>query len=242
MTKRKPQKRKKSPKKIYKISTINKFLALLLLSLLVTLAAYFILLKNHNDKKEELENIEKQEIEKIDNNNIDKILEEYKKNTKEPIVDKYEEYNNDLEKEYIHQKDFEKIEKVLKEQKEEVDTLEKKVFPENKETNIEDKVEEKIPLPALEDKVQKEEKKKEEKVLVQTSPKPKLAIVIDDVTLQSQINHINDIGYTVNIALMPPTKGHKDSAIIAQNLPFAIVHFPLQAVVKKFEEQNTIKN
>jgi polysaccharide deacetylase 2 family uncharacterized protein YibQ len=245
MTKRKPQKHKRNSKKNYKISTINKFLALLLFSLLITLAAYFILLKNHNEKKDELEKVEKQKAELLENNNLDKILEEYKKTRKEPIVDKYEEYNNELEKEYIHQKDFEATKEVLKEQ---IQTTEKKVFPENKElNNIENKVQENIPLPPLEkdeqDKLIKEVTKKEKDTLQPTtiSNRPKLAIVIDDVTIQSQINHIKDIGYTINISLMPPTEGHKDSAIIAQNLPFALVHFPLQATVTSFEEKNTLK-
>ena len=71
--------------------------------------------------------------------------------------------------------------------------------------------------------------------------KPKLSIVIDDVTLKSQVKKIEEIGYRVNIAFMPPTRQHKNSAKIAQNLPFAIVHFPLQATITRFEEENTLK-
>ncbi|WP_428024240.1 divergent polysaccharide deacetylase family protein [Arcobacter sp.] len=242
MAKRKTQKRKKPSKKTYKISTINKFLALLLFSLLITLAAYFILLKNHNEKKEELAKTQEQNIQFEKENNLDKILEEYEKNIKTTVVDKYEEYNKDLEKEYIHQ-DSKKLEDVLKEKKDTPQTVEKKVFPENNETFVEEKTQKQFPLPSLENKGQINEQK-EDKVAVETpikSTKPKLAIVIDDVTLQSQINHINDIGYTVNISLMPPTKGHKDSAKIAQKLPFVLVHFPLQAGITRFEEDYTLK-
>jgi hypothetical protein len=31
------------------------------------------------------------------------------------------------------------------------------------------------------------------------------------------------------MAFLPPKSGHKESAIIAQNLPFHIIHFPMQA-------------
>jgi len=244
MAKRKPQKRKRNSKKTYKISTINKFLALLLFSLLITLAAYFILLKNHTEQTDELAKIEKEKANFQDENSIDKILEEYKKSTKEPIVDKYEEYNKELEEEYIHPN----VKDVLKEQTTPIETIEKKVFPKNnKLDNLEEKPQEHIPLPPLEkgekEKLKKEVTKKEKdtpKKAIKTD-KPKLAIVIDDVTIQSQINHIKDIGYRVNIALMPPTSGHKNSAKIAQDLPFALVHFPLQASVTSFEEKHTLQ-
>ena len=244
MTKRKPQRRRKSNKKNYKTSTINKFLALLLFSLLITLATYFILLKNHNEKKDDLEKIQKENTERSKENNLDKILEEYEKNLKTTVVDKYEEYNKDLEKEYIHQKDFEKIEEVLKEKNPDIQSVEKKVFPNINEFITKEKTQEYIPLPPLEmnEKLITQEK---DKTIIKSpiikSNRPKLAIVIDDVTLQSQINHIKNIGYIVNISLMPPTNGHKDSAKIAQNLPFALVHFPLQATVTSFEEDYTLK-
>ncbi|PLY08627.1 MAG: hypothetical protein C0626_12285 [Arcobacter sp.] len=244
MTKRKPQRRRKSSKKNYKISTINKFLALLLFSLLITLATYFILLKNHNEKIDDLEKSKKENTEYSKESNLDKILAEYEKNLKTTVVDKYEEYNKDLEKEYIHQKDFEKVEEVLKEKNTKIQSVEKKVFPNIDKFITKEKIEEYIPLPPLE-KNEKTEIIKNEKTIIKSpiikSNRQKLAIVIDDVTLQSQINHIKKIGYVVNISLMPPTNGHKYSAVIAQNLPFALVHFPLQATVSNFEEDYTLK-
>ncbi|WP_419766074.1 MAG: divergent polysaccharide deacetylase family protein [Arcobacter sp.] len=245
MTKRKPQRRrKKSSKKNYKISTINKFLALLLFSLIITLATYFILLKNHNEKIDDLAKIQKENTEYSKENNLDKILEEYEKNLKTTVVDRYEEYNKDLEKEYIHQKDFEKVEEVLKEKNIEIQSVEKKVFPKKDEYITKEKIQEYIPLPPLEKNEEFVTQEKDKTIIkspVIKSNRPKLAIVIDDVTLQSQINHIKDIGYTVNISLMPPTNGHKDSAKIAKNLPFALVHFPLQATITRFEEDYTLK-
>jgi polysaccharide deacetylase 2 family uncharacterized protein YibQ len=69
---------------------------------------------------------------------------------------------------------------------------------------------------------------------------PKIAIVIDDVTLQSQINKLEAIDYKINMAFLPPTKLHPNSARIAQKVPFHLIHFPMQATSFKFEEENTL--
>ena len=43
------------------------------------------------------------------------------------------------------------------------------------------------------------------------------------------------------MAFFPPTSGHPDSARIAQNLPFYMIHFPMQASPKfKSPETNTL--
>ena len=72
--------------------------------------------------------------------------------------------------------------------------------------------------------------------------KPKIAIIIDDVVSDSQKSKISNIGYPITMAFLPPTSTHKDSAKIAQNVPFHIIHFPLQASSAfKGEEINTLK-
>ncbi len=70
---------------------------------------------------------------------------------------------------------------------------------------------------------------------------PKLAIIFDDVTTQSQINRINNIGYKTTLSLLPPTKGHPNSAKIAKTLAFYMIHLPLQAKHFKGEEKNTLR-
>lgn len=42
------------------------------------------------------------------------------------------------------------------------------------------------------------------------------------------------------MSFLPPTKQHPDSAKIAQNLPFYMIHFPMQAQSFKFEERGTL--
>ncbi|MCR1814980.1 divergent polysaccharide deacetylase family protein [Aliarcobacter butzleri] len=72
--------------------------------------------------------------------------------------------------------------------------------------------------------------------------KPKIAIIIDDVVSDSQKSKISNIGYPITMAFLPPTSTHKDSAKIAQNVPFHMIHFPLQASSAfKGEEINTLK-
>jgi len=78
----------------------------------------------------------------------------------------------------------------------------------------------------------KKESKKEKK--------SKLVIIIDDVTLQRQVDKILDIGYKVTMSFLPPTKQHPYSAKVAKGLPFYMIHFPMQAQSFKFEEENTL--
>mgnify|MGYP000028141196 CR=1 FL=1 len=49
------------------------------------------------------------------------------------------------------------------------------------------------------------------------------------------------MGYKITMAFFPPTSGHPDSARIAQNLPFYMIHFPMQASPKfKGQEINSL--
>jgi len=70
--------------------------------------------------------------------------------------------------------------------------------------------------------------------------KPRLAIIIDDVTTQTQIRKIKNIGYPVNVSLLPPTKRHPNSAKIASEVEQHMIHLPLQASSFKFEEEDTL--
>lgn len=85
-----------------------------------------------------------------------------------------------------------------------------------------------------------EKPKVEEIEMIPVSTKPKLAIIIDDVTTQSQINQVLALDYTVNMAFLPPTSGHPNSAKIVKNLDYYMIHLPLQASSFKYEEENTL--
>ena len=82
---------------------------------------------------------------------------------------------------------------------------------------------------------------KTKKTVVKKDTRPKLAIIIDDISFQSQVNIIQDIGYPITMAFLPPTSRHKNSAKIAKNIPFYMIHFPLEAQTFKFAEDKTLK-
>ncbi len=99
-------------------------------------------------------------------------------------------------------------------------------------------IESNVTIPAI----VKEAKKvlTESKQIIDITNKPKLAIIIDDMTTQGQINSVLSLGYTVNMAFLPPTKGHRKSAKITKNLDKYMIHLPLQASSSKYEEENTL--
>jgi len=70
--------------------------------------------------------------------------------------------------------------------------------------------------------------------------RPKLVIIIDDVTTTSQVKKIKQIGYPVNMAFLPPTSNHPNSARVAQKLDQYMVHLPLQASSSRYEEEDTL--
>jgi polysaccharide deacetylase 2 family uncharacterized protein YibQ len=91
-------------------------------------------------------------------------------------------------------------------------------------------------------KVKKEKVKKKiiKKIKTKDSYLPKLAIIIDDVTAKSQIKKILNIGYTVNMAFLPPTNRHKSSAKVTKELNTYMIHLPLQASSSRYEEADTL--
>ena len=107
--------------------------------------------------------------------------------------------------------------------------------------NEEKKIE--IPIftpPPIIEEIQPKKIIEKKEVINPVSNKPKLAIIIDDVTTKRQISNISNIGYTVNMAFLPPTSGHKNSAKITKNLDLYMIHLPLQASSSKYEEENTL--
>lgn len=150
-------------------------------------------------------------------NELNKYLEQA-----EIKKDKFEEYTKDLYEEYVDKDTLEKL-------KDQVDTVHHEL-PKEPEKKAEEYKEQKI----------------EKKVVVIDKVKPvlstkaKLAIVIDDVTTAAQLSKIEQIGYTLNPSFMPPTKAHPNSAKIAQNQEFYMIHLPMQATSFKNEEENTL--
>lgn len=249
MVKKTRKKRKISPikKTLRKKNLARNFIVLLALIFLLLLFAYFFLSKNN------------QAVNSSSNNNI---LQSQKLYTNDEIMEEIIQNLNPDIKNNILEKDLEE-EKTKKESFEEElkKDISKEVFERQKEiekSKIEEKVEikqAKEPSKEIEDEIIEEKsqiekpitKQKKELITKKDSykydlkTKPKLVIIIDDVVSKSQKDKILNIGYPITMAFLPPNGVQKESAIIAQNLPFHMIHFPMQAS-KNFKniEVNTL--
>jgi len=221
---------RRSPKKIKRIKKQNNklftsistvFVAILIL---VASISYFLL-----DNNEIILDIKKEKILQI------------KQIKNKPIT--FEEKTKALEIEYINNVDnnvyIEKPENIKKSETKfhyeepdygQVDNVEKIKKEKQKIIRVPEKKEEMIVEPITDKSIEKKKK----------IYKPLLAIIIDDVTTSSQIRKIKNIGYTVNMAFLPPTKGHKNSAKITNKLDKYMIHLPLQASSSRYEEESTL--
>jgi uncharacterized protein len=86
--------------------------------------------------------------------------------------------------------------------------------------------------------IKKEPKEKPLDTIINT--RPKLSILIDDVTASWQVKRIEDIGYPITMAFLPPNNRHRNSARIAQGIENYMIHLPLEASSKRYEEGDTL--
>ena len=177
---------------------------------------------------------------------MEKVIENLNPDNKNNILEKNLETEEN--KKEIFEQELKKdiLKEVLEKQKEiEKSKIEEKVeIKQAKEPSkeIEDEIIEektKIEKPAIKEKKELITKKDSYKYDLKT--KPKLVIIIDDVVSKTQKDKILNIGYPITMAFLPPNGVQKESAIIAQNLPFHMIHFPMQAS-KNFKniEVNTL--
>ena len=263
MNHKKNKSKKKQTVNVQKNKLTKIFLLIFLITLIASALSYF-LLKNENNKQiAENNNIlqAKKEVQKVKDfkNEIlkkeeeikifeDKKPDEYFDELIKPPEsveehDKFEEYTQEFEKDIIEKnekeellnKENEKVLKKIEEIKEEKrnESLIKKDTSEEKKEIIK-----RIPVKIDEKSIIT----KKDTFTYDKKDKPKLVILIDDVSTKAQKDKILNIGYTVNMAFLPPTKAHKDSASLAQSLPFHMIHFPMQASSAfKGEEIDTLR-
>lgn len=74
-----------------------------------------------------------------------------------------------------------------------------------------------------------------------TPAKPKLAIIIDDMSVRSQVNAIKSLGLHLTMSFLPPSKAHPNSAKLAAHEKRYMVHLPLEALNFSSEEPNTLR-
>ena len=71
--------------------------------------------------------------------------------------------------------------------------------------------------------------------------KPKLAIIIDDMSLKSQVRDVKNIGITLTMSFFPPRAARPDSAKLASKEKFYMVHLPMEAFNFHAEEPLTLR-
>ena len=218
---------------------INIFLVIFLIAFLVTIASYFTL-KN----KEAIKDIPAEESTQETKHEVSippRIAEI--KDLKAQINHELFEEKFDLNEEHKFEEYTKELEKVIDEKAE----IEESINKENKiiQKKVEEIKEEKLKEKQKDKSSIKIDEKsvitKKDTFIYNKKVKPKIAIVIDDVTTQAQKDKILSMGYKINMAFLPPTKTHPDSAKIAQSLSFHMIHFPMQASSAfKGEEINTL--
>ena len=245
MAKRTRKKRKISPikKTLRKRNLARNFIVLLSLIFILLLFAYFFLSKNNQAVNSSSKNNILQSQKLYTNDEImEEIIQNLNPDIKNNILEK------DLETEKTKKESFE--EELKKDISKEVFERQKEIEKSKIEQKIETKQSKEIEDEIIEEKSQIEKPiTKQKKDLItkkdnykyDLKTKPKLVIIIDDVVSKTQKDKILNIGYPITMAFLPPKSGHKESAIIAQNLPFHMIHFPMQAS-KNFKniEVNTL--
>jgi len=80
-----------------------------------------------------------------------------------------------------------------------------------------------------------------ERKIVKLTSKPKLAIIIDDVSLKSQVRAVRALGLNLTMSFFPPRPARPNSAKLAAQQKFYMVHLPLEALHFTAEEPNTLR-
>ena len=73
-----------------------------------------------------------------------------------------------------------------------------------------------------------------------TDKRPKLAIIIDDVSTRSQVKAIKSLHLPLTMSFFPPTPRHPNTAKLAAKEQFYMVHLPMGALHWKAEEPQTL--
>ena len=83
--------------------------------------------------------------------------------------------------------------------------------------------------------------KQPQKKQVHTNTKPKLAIIIDDVSTASQISAIKSLHLPLTMSFLPPSSARPHSAQLAAKEPYYMVHLPMEAQHFSKEEPYTLR-
>ncbi|WP_086286899.1 divergent polysaccharide deacetylase family protein [Campylobacter sp. P0085] len=71
--------------------------------------------------------------------------------------------------------------------------------------------------------------------------KPKLAIIIDDISTFHQTKKIKSLNLNITPSIFPPNDNYPNSARVANEFEFYMIHLPLEAMNYQAQEKNTLK-
>lgn len=77
--------------------------------------------------------------------------------------------------------------------------------------------------------------------VIRSSSKPKLAIILDDVSVKSQVEAIRNLRLPLTMSFLPPSKSRPNSAKLASKEDFYMVHLPMEAMNFTREEPFTLR-
>lgn len=73
------------------------------------------------------------------------------------------------------------------------------------------------------------------------SDKPNLAIIIDDISTFYQAKKIKSLDMNITPSIFPPSKNYPNSANVAKDFEFYMIHLPLEAMNYQAQEKDTLK-
>lgn len=76
---------------------------------------------------------------------------------------------------------------------------------------------------------------------IRSGEKPKLAIIIDDVSTAAHVQAIKSLQLPITMSFLPPSKARPSSHTLAANEDFYMVHLPMEAQSFKAEEPLTLR-
>ncbi|WP_279061812.1 divergent polysaccharide deacetylase family protein [Campylobacter lanienae] len=71
--------------------------------------------------------------------------------------------------------------------------------------------------------------------------RPKLAIIIDDISTFHQAKKIKSLNLNITPSIFPPSANYPNSARVAREFEFYMIHLPLEAMNYQAQEKNTLK-
>lgn len=74
--------------------------------------------------------------------------------------------------------------------------------------------------------------------LAERGGRPKLVIIIDDVSTQSQLNQIKATGVPITPSIFPPSKLSRSSHRLAEGLEHYMIHLPMESGSAQFNRQS----